>query len=140
LAGLGHPSKFQRVSRLGFVNTPTSINVGQPNFARCLDVSWAGTTYIHFRDLLSPNGILPGEKKSRCVQVLRSPILAALLHGTRAVYVASPKLCGVRQRAPPIFGKAAITLFIGPHSSCIWTMFRTKQNDDNDDDDDGTLP
>jgi len=30
---------------------------------------------------------------------------------------ASAKLCGVEQRAPPIFGRAAITLGIGPHSS-----------------------
>jgi len=37
-------------------------------------------------------------------------VLAALLHGT--VWV-SAKLCGVEQRAPPIFGRAAITL--GPH-------------------------
>jgi len=32
---------------------------------------------------------------------------------------ASAKLCGVEQRAPPIFGRAAITLGIGPHSSSI---------------------
>jgi len=30
---------------------------------------------------------------------------------------ASAKLCGVEQRAPPIFDRAAITLGIGPHSS-----------------------
>jgi len=30
--------------------------------------------------------------------------------------VASAKLCSVEQRAPPIFGRAAITLGIGPHS------------------------
>jgi len=30
---------------------------------------------------------------------------------------ASAKLCGVEQRAPPIFGRAAITLGTGPHSS-----------------------
>ena len=30
---------------------------------------------------------------------------------------ASGKLCGVEQRAPPIFGRATITLGIGPHSS-----------------------
>jgi len=35
---------------------------------------------------------------------------------------ASVKLCGVEQRAPPIFGRAAITLGIGPHSSL--TFFR----------------
>jgi len=27
--------------------------------------------------------------------------------------------CGVEQRAPPIFGRATITLGIGPHSSCL---------------------
>ena len=32
-------------------------------------------------------------------------------------YWASAKLCGVEQRAPPIFGRAAITLGIGPLSS-----------------------
>jgi len=43
LASLGYLSKFQRVSRLGFVTAPTSLNGGQPNFVRCLAVSWAGT-------------------------------------------------------------------------------------------------
>jgi len=42
--------------------------------------------------------------------------LAALLHGILQQW-ASAKLCGVEQRAPPIFGRAAITLGIGPHSS-----------------------
>jgi len=32
---------------------------------------------------------------------------------------ASAKLCGVEQRAPLIFGRATITLGIGPHSSCL---------------------
>ena len=41
-------------------------------------------------------------------------VLASLLHGT--VVWASAKLCGVEHRAPPIFGRAAITLGIGPHS------------------------
>jgi len=36
--------------------------------------------------------------------------LAALLHCTLVA-----KLYGVEQRAPPIFGRAAITLGIGPH-------------------------
>ena len=35
---------------------------GQPNFARYLAVSWAGTLYIHFLGLLPPNGILPAAK------------------------------------------------------------------------------
>jgi len=33
-------------------------------------------------------------------------------------YWASAKLCGIEQRAPPIFGRAAIKLDIVPHSSC----------------------
>jgi len=40
-------------------------------------------------------------------------VLAALLHGT--VVGGSVKLCGVEQRAPPIFCRAAITLGSGPH-------------------------
>jgi len=40
-------------------------------------------------------------------------VLAALLHCT--VVVGVSQLCGVEQRAPPILGRAAITLGIGPH-------------------------
>jgi len=40
-------------------------------------------------------------------------VLAALL--TALQYWASAKLCGVEQRAPPIFRRAAIMLGIGPH-------------------------
>jgi len=54
-------------------------------------------------------------QNSLCVQVLRFPILTALLHGTQIG--ASAKLCSIEQRAPPIFGRAAITLGTGPHSS-----------------------
>jgi len=58
----GTPSKFQRVSRLGFVTAATSLNGGQPNFARCLTVSCSGIVYMHFGGLLPPNGILPAAK------------------------------------------------------------------------------
>ena len=44
-------------------------------------------------------------------------VLAALLHG-----MASAKLCGVEQRAPPMFGKATITLGFGPHSSFFYVF------------------
>ena len=64
-------------------------------------------------------------QNSPCVQVLRSPILTALLHGTPAAGVSQTLRHGTRngitelsQRAPPIFGWAAITLGIGPYSSC----------------------
>jgi len=44
---LRHPCKFQGVSRLGFVTAATSLAAGQPNFVRCLAVSWPGTLYVH---------------------------------------------------------------------------------------------
>jgi len=44
---LGYSSKFQPVSHLDFVAAPTSLNRGQPKFARCLAVSWAGTV-VHY--------------------------------------------------------------------------------------------
>jgi len=43
----------------------------------------------------------------------RFRVLAALLHGTPVLGVS--QFCGVEQRAPPIFGRAAITFGIGPH-------------------------
>jgi len=57
-SSLGHPSKFQRVSSLGFVTAPTSLNGGQPNCARCLAVSFTGILCMHFGGLLPRNGIL----------------------------------------------------------------------------------
>jgi len=43
---------------------------------------------------------------------------------------ASAKLCGVEQRAPPMFDRATIRLGIGPHSSCIYFLqvFNMKWN------------
>ena len=60
---------------------------------------------------------------------MRSPILLALLHGTRAVGVSLSLrrltrngITELSQRASPICGRAAITLGIGPHSSlyCVY--------------------
>ena len=57
---LGHPSKFQRVSSIGFVTAATLLTWGQSNFAWCLAVSWAGTVCIYFRGFLIRSGILLG--------------------------------------------------------------------------------
>jgi len=62
LTSLRHPGKFQWVSRLGFIVALMSLNGGQPNFAPCFDISWAGILHIHFWGLLPRNGILPGAK------------------------------------------------------------------------------
>ena len=45
--------------------------------------------------------------------VNRFRVLAALLHGTSSGRQSN---CGVEQRVPPIFGRATITVGIGPHS------------------------
>jgi len=62
-----------------------------------------------FLEALAPNGILPLEN-SLCVQVLRSPILAASLHGTRAM--ASAKVCGVVQVIGIVFFSVPCIYFI----------------------------
>jgi len=54
-------------------------------------------------------------QNSLCVQVLHSPTLAVLLHGTLRSGTRNG-ITQLSQRAPPIFGWAAITLCIGPHS------------------------
>ena len=63
---LGHPSEFQRVSRVGFVTaaTPTKLCT-----MYCLAVSCPLTEFCRVHNSLH-------------VQVLRSPILEALLHST----------------------------------------------------------
>jgi len=69
-------------------------------------------------------------QNSLYVQVLRSHILAALLHGTPAAGVSQTLrrdqrngIMKLSQRAPPIFDWAAITLGIGPHSSVkLWPI------------------
>jgi len=75
--------------------------------------------YIHFWRLLPRNRILPGAKFS-----LRPPSLARSCwqrYCTALEQWARVKLCGIEHRAPPIFGRATITLGIGSHSSLTLT-------------------
>jgi len=81
--------------------------------------------YIHF-GVSCPLTEFCQLQNSLYFQDLRSPISAELLHGTPAVVVSQSLRCGTRngitqlsQRAPPIFGRAVITLGIGPHSSLV---------------------
>jgi len=108
LASFGHFCKFQRVPRLGSVTAATSLTGGQPNFARCLAVSCAATLYVHFQQLLPRDGILPRAKFTLYPASLElsywQRYCTALEQWARA------KLCGVEHRAPPIFGRATITL------------------------------
>jgi len=58
---LGHASKFQRVSRVGFVTAATSLTGGQPNVLQCLAVGClVHYTYIICNYLYIHYGILPG--------------------------------------------------------------------------------
>jgi len=91
LASLKHPSKFQRVLRLGFVS---ARNGGHPSFAPCLADSCTGVLYIHLWGSCSLTEFCQLQN-SLCVQLLRSPMLAALLHGTPA-YGRQP-VCGMVQ-------------------------------------------
>jgi len=50
----------------------------------------------------------------------RFHVLAALLHGSGSGRLPN---CGVEQRAPLIFSRAAITFGIGPHSSLLSFLF-----------------
>jgi len=94
---LGHPSKFQRLSRLGFVTAATSLTGGQSNFAWCLAVSWAA--------ILS-GALAPWRNIARCKFTLH-PSLAFSYIGSVTAYRnrnctalqprASAKLCGVVQ-------------------------------------------
>jgi len=57
---------------------------------------------------------------SATAELLSYYILAALLQGTRAVGVSQTAAFSNQHRAPPIFGRAAISLGIGPHSSFVY--------------------
>jgi len=119
-------NEFRVLASLLHQRRATEIN----QTARCLAVSWAGTLYIHFGGSC-PLTELCHVQSSLCVKVLPSTILAALglLHGTRAVGVGQTLWHGTRngitelsQMAPPIFGWAAITLGIGPHSTPCYSL------------------
>jgi len=91
LASLGHPSKFHRVSRLDFVTAPTSLNGRQPNFARF----WSSPSLVYYVYTTGDFCRLTEFcqlQNSVCVRITRSPILAALLHGTRALVGVSQTL------------------------------------------------
>jgi len=117
----GAPSKFQRVSHVGFVTAPTSLNGGQLNFVWCLAVSLAGTLYIHFQGLLLLREFCQVQN-SLCLQVLRYPVLAALLCSTRVVSVMQTLRHGIFTRQD---GHPMIPFDIG-WSNCLVVIIITK--------------
>jgi len=127
---LGHPSKFQRVFA-SWLRYCSDVAHRRPTkhctmFGRLLGwytiYSFSGATEFC------------RVQNSLCVHVLPSLILAVLLHGTPAAVASQTLRYGTRngitelsQRAPPIFGWAAITLGISPHTSYFWffSLFST---------------
>jgi len=128
---LEHTSQFQRLLHLGFVTAAVQRCRSTEANQTLRDV-WPSPGLLHnciytFLELLLPDGNLP-RANSLCFQVLHSPILVALLHGTPSAGVSQTLqrgtrngITGLSQRAPPIFGWAAITLDIGPH--CSFSFF-----------------
>jgi len=85
LVSLGHPSKFQRVSRLGFVR-PILHRRRSTEVNQTLHDVWPSPGLVEY--IYTFGGSCPltefcHVQNPLCVQVLRSPMLAALLHGTR---------------------------------------------------------
>jgi len=89
----GTPANFNRFHVLtSLLQQNRSPEANQT--ALCLAISCTRTLYIHFQGLF-PLTEFCHMHNSLCVQVLRFPILSALLHGTPAA--GSAKLCGVVQ-------------------------------------------
>jgi len=93
----GTAANFNRFRMLAsLLHQRRSTDGGESNFARF----WPSPGLVYYIYIL---GLLPltefcQVQNSLCVQVLRSPILAALLHGTRAVGV-SQTLRGLAEGA-----------------------------------------
>ena len=110
LAGLGHPSILQRVSRLGFVTAAMMLNGSQPNFARCLVVSCAAIfggscPLTEFYQL----------QNSLCAQVLRCLILTVLLHGSVTVGVKQTLRLSTRNEITELSHTGATYIRLGDH-------------------------
>jgi len=123
LASLGHPSNFH-----GFRILPLLLQQRRSLEAnQTLHDIWPSPGLVHYIYIFGGSCSLTEfcpVQNSLYVQVLHLPILAALLHGTPAASISQTLRCHTRngitelsQRAPPIFGRAAITLCISPHSS-----------------------
>ena len=94
---------------------PTSLTGGQPNFARCLAVSWAATLYT-FSGAVAPDGILPSAKFT-----LRPSFAFSYIGSVTPRHSSSGRqpnfAAWYKEWASHIFGWTAITLGIGAHSS-----------------------
>jgi len=132
LASLRHSSNFNGFRVLSSLLKPCrSPEANQTLHDVNLAVSWAATLYTYTSGGFCPLTKVCPVQNSLHVQALRSRILAALLHGSSsghqpkfAAWYKEYRITELSQRAPPIFGRAVVTLGIGPHSifSSIFTL------------------
>ena len=127
---MGHPSKFQRVTRLGFVTAPMSLKSQRRSTKLCKMfgrlLRWYNL-YIQFWGLLPTTTEFCHVQHSHCGK--SCVLLYWQRYCTTLEQYASAKLCGMLQGrelgslgprvyAPPriAHGSVAIMLNIGPHS------------------------
>ena len=125
---VGHPANFNGLRVLASLLQRRR----SPEANQTLDDLWPSPGLVHciyifgILGALAPRTEFCHVQNSLCVQVLRSRILAVLLHGTpqpasaKLRHGTRNRIMELLQRAPPIFGLAAITLGIGPHSSLLF--------------------
>jgi len=138
----GTQTNFNQFLRLGYVTARRRSK----EVNKTLQDVWPSPGLVHYIYIFGGSCHLTEFcqlQNSLCVQVLHSPTLEVLLHGTQAVVVSQTLWHGTRngitefsQRAPPVFGRATIRLGIGPHSSsstvsialrkinpyCVWVV------------------
>jgi len=85
---------------------------------------WTDLRQIHREDVFGPSlGRTSLKVKVKGAKfTLRRSLALAYIGSVTARHSCSGRQqnCGVEPRAPPLFGRAAITLGIGPHSSCYY--------------------
>ena len=122
--GVWAPSKFQRVSHLGFVTAATSLTGGQ----QTLHDVWPSPGLVHDIYIyiytcsggLAPDGILPGAKFTLRSSFAFHIVLAALLHGTPGEGVSKTLRCDARNGIIELLHRAARHLYSAGRPS-RWT-------------------
>jgi len=117
----GSPANFNQFRVLALLwHGHRSTEVG-----KTLQEVWPSPGLVHYIYIFGGSCPL-----SLCLQVLHSRILAVLLHGTGTAAISQTLWHGTRnrimersQRAPPIFGRSAITLGISTHSTFIIILY-----------------
>ena len=103
---------------MNFLLIPKSVTLNGLERRKCVIFRY----FSEFRQL--PGALRKSSRSLSHLLMSSCPILAALLHGTPTAGFSQTLRRGTRngitelsQRAPPVFGRAAMMLGIGPHSS-----------------------